>query len=135
MGRYQLEAQKIARSIAGLMLEVAAENKSAITTAEGMVGKLTEFADDMNAAFKSSNPPVDANVEATQWKKAGNEMRATVSVTFEDKVEKLEVALPFGGEVTVNGKKREMAEAPMAGICNAVLKILADHVQASRVIP
>jgi hypothetical protein len=127
MGRYAVQAQNIAKRIGAAMHEKASEEEAYGRTAENMVGNLQDFAADMNAALKKDAPKFEGELQATPWKKEGQEVVSTLSATRGKKSE-VRVALSIGGDVSVNGKGIPHGESPMTAVQNEVLKILRSEI-------
>ena len=125
MSKYAGTAEKIAKSVANAIREMNAEDASVTQTANNMVADLQEFAADMNVALKKEVPTLKAEVTASPWKKDGNVVSATLSVSRNGQKHNIEIAFQFGSDtVNVNGKPVAPGEGPMNRIGGEVQRIL-----------
>jgi len=94
-------------------------------TANNMVANLQEFAEDMNAALKKYAPTLNAQVAASPWKKDGNTVRATLSVSHGDQKRDIKIDFLFGNNiVNVNGSAVDQAVGAMNRIAKELQRFL-----------
>lgn len=121
MGRYEGTAKKIAMQLAATLQERASEEKAWEHTADGLVGNLQEFADDLNAALKAHAPTIDATLRATPWAKEMTSIVSTLSITCGDKIHDIPVVIPIGGDtITVSGTPVKRGDSAMEAVYREV---------------